>query len=76
MTITRQTVSTGNQWESKYGYARINRCNQTVFVGGTVALNPDGSPCTQSDPGAQTTRCYEFIESSLAQIGLDRYAIM
>lgn len=68
-------VSTGNQWEQRFGYARIARCGPIVLVGGTVAINPDGTPHAPGDAGAQTTRCFEIIEGALRRIGLDRTAI-
>lgn len=69
-------VSTGNQWEQRFGYARIARVGDLVLVGGTVAIDPDGSPHAPGDAGAQTTRCFEIIESALAQVGLGRASIL
>lgn len=69
-------ISTNNQWENRFGYARLARAGNLVLIGGTVAINPDGSPCAPDDAGAQTTRCYEIIESVLKQAGLDRFSIM
>jgi len=73
---TRQQISTNNQWENQYGYARINKLGPAVFIGGTVACNPDGSPCEPNNPAAQTIRCYEIIENALKEIDLDRNSIM
>ena len=75
---TLTTISTNNTWEQRFGYARINAIGHSVFIGGTVAVNPDGSPPTGSDidAGKQTARCFEIIESALAQLNLDRTAIM
>ncbi|RMH25138.1 MAG: RidA family protein [Planctomycetota bacterium] len=69
-------VSTGNQWEKRFGYARIARVGDLVLVGGTVAINSDGTSHQPGDAGAQTTRCFEIIESALSQIGLDRTSIL
>lgn len=69
-------VSTGNQWERRYGYARLARVGDLVLVGGTVAVNPDGGTHAPGDAGAQTTRCFEIIEAALAREGLDRRAIL
>jgi isochorismate pyruvate lyase len=71
-----QFFSTGNQWEQRFGYARVARAGDLVLVCGTVAINPDGTPHALGDAGAQTTRCFEIIESALLQTGLDRTAIM
>lgn len=69
-------VSTGNQWEQRFGYARVARAGNLVLVGGTVALNPDGTPHAPGDAGAQTARCFDIIETALRRIGLDRTAIL
>ena len=73
---TRKTISTNNQWEQRFGYARINQCGNTIFIGGTVAINPDGSPHAPGNAGAQTERCFEIIEQALIQLNLDRACIM
>jgi isochorismate pyruvate lyase len=69
-------VSTGNQWEQRFGYARLARAGDLVLVGGTIAINPDGTPHAPGDAGAQTARCFAIIESALQRAGLDRTAIM
>lgn len=69
-------VSTGNQWERRFGYARIAKAGDLVLIGGTIALDPDGSPHAPGDAGAQTTRCFEIIEGALEQIGLSRTNIL
>lgn len=69
-------ISTNNQWENRFGYARLARAGNLVLIGGTVAIDPSGNPFAPGDAGAQTTRCYEIIESVLKQAGLDRFSIM
>ncbi len=69
-------ISTNNQWEQRFGYARLARAGDLVLIGGTLAITPDGQPHAPADAGAQTTRCYEIIECALKQAGLDRFAIM
>lgn len=69
-------TSTGNQWEQRFGYARLARAGDLVLIGGTLAITPDGHPHAPGDAGAQTSRCYEIIEGALRQAGLDRFAIM
>jgi len=69
-------ISTGNQWEKRFGYARLARAGDLVLIGGTVAIDDQGNPFAPGDAGAQTTRCYEIIEGVLKQAGLDRFAIM
>lgn len=69
-------ISTNNQWEQRFGYARIARAGSLVLVGGTVAIDEKGNPFAPGDAGAQTTRCYEIIEDALRHAGLDRFCIM
>ncbi len=74
--MTPEFVSTGNQWERRFGYARIARAGDLVLVGGTVAIDPDGSPHAPGDAGAQATRCFEIIERALGQCGLSRTNVL
>lgn len=69
-------ISTGNQWEQRFGYARLARAGDLVLIGGTVAIDTHGKPFAPGNAGAQTTRCYEIIEAVLKQAGLDRFSIM
>jgi enamine deaminase RidA (YjgF/YER057c/UK114 family) len=69
-------ISTNNQWEQRFGYARLARAGDLVLIGGTLAITPQGQPHAPGDAGAQTTRCYEIIEAVLKQARLDRFAIM
>jgi len=69
-------ISTNNQWEQRFGYARLARAGDLVLIGGTLAITPDGQPHAPGDAGAQTTRCYEIIEGVLKEAALDRFAII
>ncbi len=69
-------ISTNNEWEQRFGYARLARAGDLVLIGGTVAIDSQGNPFAPGDAGAQTTRCYEIIETVLKQAGLDRFSIM
>lgn len=63
----RQLISSGSKWEPLLGYSRAVRVGETVFVSGTVGVNPDG----QAADGAyaQTKRALAIIEAALAQAG-------
>lgn len=69
-------ISTNNKWEQRFGYARLARAGDLVLIGGTVAIDASGNPFAPGDAGAQTTRCYEIIETVLKEAGLDRFTIM
>ena len=36
-------VSTGNEWEGRYGYSRAVRSGNLIFTTGTVSMNSDAS---------------------------------
>ncbi len=74
--MNRETISTNNQWESKFGYARLNAIGNQIYIGGTVGINDDGSIYEPGNAGQQTTRCFEIIEDVLDKINLDRSAIV
>ena len=69
-------VSTGNEWETKYGFSRAIRAGGLVFINGTVALDDDLRPFAPGDAHAQTLRCFEIVERALGELGLDRTAIV
>jgi len=64
-----QRVSTGNEWEQRYGYSRAVRTGDLVFVTGTVSMNADGTPYVPDDGFAQATRCLEIILRSITELG-------
>ena len=64
-----RTVSTGTEWERKVGYSRAVRAGDLIFVTGTVALDPGGTPHAPGDPHAQARRCLEIIEDAIRQLG-------
>lgn len=64
-----QSVSTGNQWETRFGYSRAVRAGNLIFTTGTVSMNPDGTPHTPDDAGAQASRCLQIIGAAVEQLG-------
>jgi len=67
-----KSVSTGNEWELRFGYSRAVRAGNLIFTTGTVSMNPDGSPHTPGGPGdagAQAERCLQIIGRSVEQLG-------
>jgi enamine deaminase RidA (YjgF/YER057c/UK114 family) len=63
----RERISSGAEYEGKYGYSRAVCVGDRVLVSGTAPIWPDGS-CDE-DPGAQTVRCIEIIETALVEAG-------
>lgn len=67
-----QSVSTGNEWELRFGYSRAVRAGNLIFTTGTVSMNPDGSPFTPGGPddaGDQALRCLHIIGHAVEQLG-------
>lgn len=64
-----QRLSTGNEWEKKYGYSRGVRSGNLIFLTGTVSMNADGTPYVPDDGYAQAMRCYEIIERAVVELG-------
>jgi len=62
-------VSTGNEWEGRYGYSRAVRSGDLIYTTGTVSMNGDGSAFVPDDGFAQAGRCLEIIERAIAELG-------
>jgi len=63
----RQHVSSGSPFEPKIGFSRALRVGKRVVVSGTAPVWPDGS--CPDDVSVQARRCFEIIESALAEAG-------
>ena len=69
LTMTRQNISSGAQWEDIVGYSRAVRVGNVVEVAGTTAVSADGSVFAPGDPYQQTLRILSIIEGALAEAG-------
>lgn len=67
----RQYVSSGSPYEPRLGFARAVRVGPLISIGGTAPLGPDGKTVAQGDAAAQARRCFEIIQSALAQLGAE-----
>ena len=61
----------GAPWESRVGYCRALRAGQHIYVTGTAPVAEGGGVFAPGDAYAQTKRCFEIIESALANLGAD-----
>lgn len=65
--VTRQNVSSGSPFESKYGFSRAVRVGDRVLVAGTAPIWPDDF--VDPDPKNQARRCIEIMIAALDEAG-------
>jgi enamine deaminase RidA (YjgF/YER057c/UK114 family) len=63
----RQHIASGSPFEPTIGFSRACRVGDRVMVSGTGPVMPAG-PCPD-DAGAQARRCFDIIETALADAG-------
>jgi enamine deaminase RidA (YjgF/YER057c/UK114 family) len=68
----RERVQSGAPWEERVGYCRAIRAGDHVYVTGTVAVEPDGTPHAPNDAYGQAKRALEIIEAAIAELGARR----
>jgi len=61
----------GAPWESRVGYCRALRAGQHIYVTGTAPVAEGGGVFAPGDAYAQAKRCFEIIESALANLDVD-----
>ena len=66
-----ERVYSGAPWEAKIGYCRALRAGQLVFVTGTAPVDEQGRTFAPGDGYQQARRCFEIIQRSLAQLGVE-----
>ncbi len=67
-------VSSGSPFEPTIGFSRAVRGGDRVLVSGTAPVWPDGS--CPADAAIQARRCFEIIETALAQAGAQRHDVV
>lgn len=63
----RKCVSSGSPWEAVVGYSRAVRAGDSIFVTGTVGLEPDGRFAATARE--QTRRALEIIVAAIEALG-------
>ncbi len=67
--MNRTLVPSSSPYATIIGFSRAVRVGNTVSVGGTAPIGPDGKTVGVGDPGAQTRRCIETIKAALEEAG-------
>jgi enamine deaminase RidA (YjgF/YER057c/UK114 family) len=67
--MDRQLISSGTDWERKYGYSRAVHVGNLVVVAGTTAVDDKGATVGRDDPYQQTRFIYQKIDRALRQAG-------
>lgn len=67
--MTSRNVYSGSPWEAKVAYCRAKRVGDSVFVSGTVAVDPDGKPVAPGAVYEQARYALQKIERALFELG-------
>jgi enamine deaminase RidA (YjgF/YER057c/UK114 family) len=65
----KKLISSGTEWERKYGYSRAVQIDDFVFVSGTTAVDESGTTVGGASPYAQAKFIFEKIGRALQQAG-------
>ncbi len=61
-------ISSGSEYEQRYGYSRAVVVGDRVWVAGCAPLMPDGAP-PPPQPYDQAMRCLDIAEAALREAG-------
>jgi len=67
--MKRTLISSGTEWEKKFGYSRAVDIGQFVFVAGTTAVDESGAIVGDGNPYEQAKFIYQKIDRALRQAG-------
>jgi len=67
MTTGRRSVSSGAEWEARYGYHRAVAVDGRCWVSGTTASSGGAEPA--GDAGGQTEAAFAIALEALAELG-------
>jgi enamine deaminase RidA (YjgF/YER057c/UK114 family) len=70
----RRSVTSGSEWETRYGYHRAVAVGEQAWVSGTTAASRGGVP--DPDPVAQTRTAFTIGLEALAELGFDRTEVV
>jgi enamine deaminase RidA (YjgF/YER057c/UK114 family) len=64
----RKTYSSEAPWETKIGYSRAVRVENSIWVSGTTATNSEGKVVGLNDPYNQTIQAIKNIDTALQAV--------
>jgi enamine deaminase RidA (YjgF/YER057c/UK114 family) len=67
--MNRQTFESGTPWEPVFGYSRVVRVGQFVYVSGTTATDNEGNIVGVGDSYLQTVQILKNIKFALERAG-------
>ena len=67
--MARKYFLSGSPYENQFGFSRVMRVGNTIYVAGTAPIAPDGSTASPGDPEGQARRCFEVITKVLEEAG-------
>jgi enamine deaminase RidA (YjgF/YER057c/UK114 family) len=67
--MQRQNISSASYLEPIIGFSRLVKVGNQIAIGGTAPIGSDGKCVGIGDIEAQTLRCFDIVEASLAQVG-------
>jgi len=76
MELTRMNYSSGAPLEEKAGYSRMVKVGPFVYIGGTTAVQPDGTVYGEGSPYEQTKYVLEKQVTLLEQAGSQKEEVI
>lgn len=76
MELTRTNYSSGAPLEEKAGYSRMVKVGPFVYIGGTTAVQPDGTVYGEGSPYEQTKYVLEKQVTLLEQAGSQKEEVI
>jgi len=67
--MKKTLISSGTEWEKKFGYSRAVDIGQFVIVAGTTAVDDSGTIVGDGNPYEQARFIYQKIDRALRQAG-------
>jgi len=67
--MARKYFLSGSPYENEYGFSRVMRVGNTIYVAGTAPIAADGSTASPGDAAGQAHRCFEVIKKALEEAG-------